>query len=317
MKIVILDGYCVNPGDLSWQDIETLGTLVVYDYTAPNETLERCRDAEAVLTNKTRLSADILSALPTLKYIGVLATGYNIVDLDAARRQGITVTNIPAYSTHSVAQMVFAHVLNITQQVGHHAARVREGAWTHSRDFCFWDTPQIELQGKTMGVIGFGHTGSAVASLARAFGMEVLAYTSKAADQLPQGVTKATLEELFSRSDIVSVHAPLTPETRGLVNADRLALMKPTALLINTSRGPLVDEQALANALNQGQIRAAGLDVLSSEPPRADNPLLSARHCYITPHIAWATHEARRRLIEIAADNLRAFLAGQPIHRVD
>ncbi len=317
MKIVILDGYCVNPGDLSWEGLEALGSVIVYDYTAPQETLERCRDAEAVLTNKTCLPAEILTALPDLKYIGVLATGYNVVDVETARHQGIIVTNIPAYSTHSVAQMVFAHLLNITQQVGHHAARVREGAWTHNRDFCFWDTPQIELYGKTLGVIGFGHTGSAVAALALAFGMHVLAYTSKKATQLPAGVTKATLDDLFAHSDIVSVHAPLTPQTRGLVNAARLSLMKPTAILINTSRGPLVDEEALAAALNQGKIRAAGLDVLSSEPPHADNPLLTAKHCYITPHIAWATIEARRRLINIAVDNLQAFLAGKPIHCVD
>ena len=317
MNIVILDGYCVNPGDLSWEGLEALGAVTVYDYTAPEEILERCQSAEAVLTNKTPLNKITLQALPRLKYIGVLATGYNVIDLDAARQQGIAVTNVPAYSTHSVAQMVFAHLLNITQQVEHHAALVREGAWSRSRDFCFWDTPQIELQGKTMGIVGFGHTGSAVATLAQAFGMHVRAYTSKEASQLPPGIKKASLEEIFSDSDVVSIHAPLTPDTRGLVNAARLALMKPTAILINTSRGPLVDEKALAEALEQGKIRAAGVDVLSNEPPRADNPLLKAPRCYITPHIAWATREARGRLIEITVANLRAFLAGESIHRVD
>lgn len=317
MNIVILDGYCVNPGDLSWEGLEALGAVTVYDYTAPEEILERCQSAEAVLTNKTPLNKITLQALPRLKYIGVLATGYNVIDLDAARQQGIAVTNVPAYSTHSVAQMVFAHLLNITQQVEHHAALVREGAWSRSRDFCFWDTPQIELQGKTMGIVGFGHTGSAVATLAQAFGMHVRAYTSKEASQLPPGIKKASLEEIFSDSDVVSIHAPLTPDTRGLVNAARLALMKPTAILINTSRGPLVDEKALAEALEQGKIRAAGVDVLSNEPPRADNPLLKAPRCYITPHIAWATREARGRLIEITVANLKAFLAGESIHRVD
>ena len=317
MNIVILDGYCVNPGDLSWEGLEALGAVTVYDYTAPEEILERCQSAEAVLTNKTPLNKITLQALPRLKYIGVLATGYNVIDLDAARQQGIAVTNVPAYSTHSVAQMVFAHLLNITQQVEHHAALVREGAWSRSRDFCFWDTPQIELQGKTMGIVGFGHTGSAVATLAQAFGMHVRAYTSKEASHLPPGIKKASLEEIFSDSDVVSIHAPLTPDTRGLVNAARLALMKPTAILINTSRGPLVDEKALAEALEQGKIRAAGVDVLSNEPPRADNPLLKAPRCYITPHIAWATREARGRLIEITVANLKAFLAGESIHRVD
>lgn len=317
MKIVILDGYCVNPGDLSWKSLEALGSVEVYDYTAPEEIIARSQSATAVLTNKTPLKQATLQALPNLKYIGVLATGYNVVDLETARRQGIAVTNVPAYSTHSVAQMVFAHLLNITQQVEHHSTLVREGAWSRSRDFCFWNTPQIELQHKTMGVIGFGNTGSAVAALAQAFGMKVLAYTSKEASQLPQGVQKASLDEVFSLSDVVSIHAPLTSETRGLVNAERLARMKPTSILINTSRGPLVDEAALAEALEQGKIRAAGVDVLSTEPPRIDNPLLKAPRCYITPHIAWATREARERLIEVAAANLQAFLSGESLHRVD
>lgn len=317
MKIVVLDGYCVNPGDLSWQGFEAMGELEVFDYTTPEQLLERAQGSDALLTNKVRLDKEMIDALPSLQYIGVLATGYNVIDLDAARQRGIIVTNVPGYSTSSVAQLVFAHVLNIAHQVAHHAALVREGAWSRSRDFCFWDTPQVELCGKTMGVVGFGHIGSAVAALAQAFGMRVLAYTSREASQLPQGVTKATLDELFAQSDVVSLHVPLTPETRGMVNSARLARMKPTSILINTARGPLVDEAALVEALKEGRIYAAGLDVLSSEPPRADHPLLGVRHCYITPHIGWATREARSRLIQEAEANLRAFLSGNPIHRVD
>lgn len=316
MKIVVLDGYCVNPGDLSWAALEALGEVTVYDYTTPEELPGRCRAAEVLMTNKVRLNREAIAALLDLKYIGVLATGYNVVDLEAARNRDIVVTNIPAYGTASVAQFVFAHLLNITQQVGHHAGRVRQGAWTRSRDFCFWETPQVELAGKTMGIIGFGHIGAAVAALAQAFGMKVLAYTSKEVSALPPGIEKTTAEELFSRSDVVSLHMPLTPETRGWVDAAKLARMKPTAILINTSRGPLVDEAALAEALDSGRIYAAGLDVLSSEPPKADNPLLKARNCYITPHIAWATREARSRLMETAVSNLHAFQARKPVNRV-
>ncbi len=317
MKIVVLDGYAANPGDLCWDNLKALGECTIYDRTAPAELLERAKDAEALLTNKTVLSAADIQALPRLRYVGVLATGYNVVDIDAARTRGIVVTNIPAYSTDSVAQMVFAHLLNITQHVAHHAQAVRQGRWTQSKDFCFWDTPLVELSGKKMGIVGLGHTGMKTARIAQAFGMEVEAWTSKSPLQLPAGIRKAeSLDQLFTRCDVVSFHCPLTDATRHLADARRLALMKPTAILINTSRGPVVDEQALADALNQGRIRAAGLDVLSTEPPRADNPLLAARNCFITPHIAWATADARHRLMDTAVANLRSWQAGQTVNNV-
>lgn len=317
MKIVVLDGYAANPGDLSWSEVEAMGVCVVYDRTSPAELMERAKDAEALLTNKTVLDAAAIHALPALRYIGVLATGYNIVDIDAARQRGIVVTNIPAYSTDSVAQMVFAHLLNISLRVGHHAEAVRQGRWAACKDFCFWDTPLVELSGKTMGIVGLGHTGMRTARIAQAFGMKVEAWTSKSSLQLPPDIRKAeSLEQLFAQADVLSLHCPLTKDTQGLVNARRLSLMKPTAILVNTSRGPVVDEQALADALNAGRIYAAGLDVLSSEPPRADNPLLRARNCFITPHIAWASTEARQRLMRIAVDNLHAWLDGKPVNNV-
>ena len=317
MKIVVLDGYAANPGDLSWSEVEAMGVCVVYDRTSPAELMERAKDAEVLLTNKTVLDAAAIHALPALRYIGVLATGYNIVDIDAARQRGIVVTNIPAYSTDSVAQMVFAHLLNISLRVEHHAEAVRQGRWAACKDFCFWDTPLVELSGKTMGIVGLGHTGMRTARIAQAFGMKVEAWTSKSALQLPPDIRKAeSLEQLFAQADVLSLHCPLTKDTQGLVNARRLSLMKPTAILVNTSRGPVVDEQALADALNAGRIYAAGLDVLSSEPPRADNPLLRARNCFITPHIAWASTEARQRLMRIAVDNLHAWLDGKPVNNV-
>lgn len=316
MKIVVLDGYAANPGDLSWDELKKLGECVVYDRTSPGELLERAEGAEILLTNKTLLTAADLEALPDLKYIGVLATGYNVVDTEAARRRGIVVTNIPAYSTASVAQMVFAHLLNIAQQVQHHSEQVRAGRWTRNADFCFWDTPLIELQGKKIGIVGLGHTGYATARIAIGFGMEVYAYTSKSHLQLPPEIHKRELDELFSECDIISLHCPLNESTRGLVNADRLHRMKPTAILINTGRGPLVDEQALADALNSETIYAAGLDVLSQEPPKADNPLLTARNCYITPHIAWASTAARQRLMQIMLDNVKGYLSGKVINAV-
>lgn len=317
MKIVVLDGYAANPGDLSWSEVEAMGVCVVYDRTSPAELMERAKDAEVLLTNKTVLDAAAIHALPALRYIGVLATGYNIVDIDAARQRGIVVTNIPAYSTDSVAQMVFAHLLNISLRVGHHAEAVRQGRWAACKDFCFWDTPLVELSGKTMGIVGLGHTGMRTARIAQAFGMKVEAWTSKSSLQLPPDIRKAeSLEQLFAQADVLSLHCPLTKDTQGLVNARRLSLMKPTAILVNTSRGPVVDEQALADALNAGRIYAAGLDVLSSEPPRADNPLLRARNCFITPHIAWASTEARQRLMRIAVDNLHAWLDGKPVNNV-
>lgn len=257
-----------------------------------------------------------MTALPDLKYIGVLATGYNIIDINAARERGIVVTNIPAYSTPSVGQMVFAHILNITQQVQHHSEEVRKGRWTNNADFCFWDTPLIELLGKKIGLIGLGQTGYNTARIAIGFGMKVWAYTSKSRLQLPPEIKKMELDQIFHECDIVSLHCPLTEQTRELVNARRLALMKPTAILINTGRGPLVNEQDLADALNNNQIYAAGVDVLSTEPPRADNPLLTARNCYITPHIAWATTAARERLMGIMQENLKAYIAGKPVNNV-
>ena len=317
MKIVVLDGYGANPGDLSWEPLKRLGNLTVYDRTAPSELLQRAEDADMLLTNKVALDAAAISSLPKLKYIGVLATGYNIVDVAAAANHGVVVTNIPAYSTESVAQMVFAHILNITQRVGYYAEENHRGRWSANPDFCYWDTPLSELAGKTIGIIGLGNTGRATARIALAFGMKVLAFTSKSQQELPVGVEKASMDRLFQECDIVSLHCPLTDTTRNLVDADRLRMMKSSAVLINTGRGPLVDEKALADALNTGVIYAAGMDVLSSEPPRSDNPLLSARNCFITPHIAWATFEARTRLMQIAVENAAAFIKGTPINCVN
>ena len=316
MKIVVLDGYGLNPGDLSWSGMEALGELTVYDRTSPSELLERSEGAEVLITNKTLITAENMAELPNLKYIGVLATGYNVVDIDAAKARGIVVTNIPAYSTNSVAQMVFAHVLNITQHVGHYADENVKGRWSSNADFCYWDTNLVELDGKKMGIVGLGNIGKATARIALAFGMEVLAYTSKEQKDLPQGIKKATLDELFTESDVVSLHCPLTPDTKELVNAERLKTMKPSAILINTGRGPLVNEQDLADALNEGRIAGAGLDVLSVEPSVANNPLLSAKNCFITPHIAWATKEARTRLMDIAINNLRSYQEGNIINNV-
>ena len=316
MKICVLDGYAANPGDLSWEAMAELGECIVYDRTSPDEIPERAAGCEIVLTKKTVLTASHMEALPTLKYIGVLATGYNVVDIEAARSRGIVVTNIPAYSTHSVAQMVFAHLLNITQRVGHYAEENAQGRWSRQVDFCYWDTPLMELAGKRMGIIGLGNTGMATARLALAFGMEVWAYTSKPQDKLPQGIVTASLDDIFSGCDVVSLHCPLTEDTRELVNAGRLEKMKSSAILINTGRGPLVHEADLAEALNAGQIAAAGLDVLVQEPPQADNPLLKAHNCFITPHIAWATREARTRLMDIAVQNVKSFLNGTPVNNV-
>lgn len=316
MIIKVLDGYGLNPGDLSWRGFEELGELTVYDRTAPEQVVERAAGAEALLTNKTPLTADVLEALPGLRYVGVLATGYNVVDVGAARARGITVTNIPAYATASVAQTVFALLLAIVHRVEHYTAENRAGRWTSGADFCYWDYPLVELAGKRIGIVGFGNTGQATARIAAAFGMQVTVFTSKPAEALPAGVMRAELDELFASCDVVSLHCPLTGQTRNLVDARRLALMKPTAVLINTGRGPLVNERDLADALNAGRLYAAGVDVLSCEPPRADNPLLSARNCFITPHIAWATREARMRLMEAAAENLRRFVAGEPVNVV-
>lgn len=316
MKIIVLDGYGLNPGDLNWKGFEELGELTVYDRTMPSELMERAAGAEVLITNKTLVTAENMEALPELKYIGVLATGYNVVDIDAAKARGIVVTNIPAYSTASVAQMVFAHILNITQRVDYYANENKQGRWTKNADFCYWDTPLMELDGKKMGVVGFGNIGQATARIAQAFGMEVCVYSSKPQFALPSGIKKMELDELFAECDIISLHCPLTPETKEMVNAERLGKMKSTSILINTGRGPLINEQDLADALNEGKIAAAGLDVLSVEPAIEGNPLLSARNCFITPHIAWATLEARTRLMEIAVQNLKSYLKGQVINNV-
>lgn len=312
IKICVLDGYAANPGDLSWEGLKSLGECTIYDRTAPEELLEHAADAEAILTNKVVIGAEHMDALPNLKYIGILATGYNVIDIAAAQQRGIIVTNIPAYSTASVAQMVFAHILNITTQVQHHSEEVHKGRWSNNADFCFWDTPLTELRDKKIGLIGLGHTGYTTARIAIGFGMKVYAVTSKSHFQLPPEIKKMEIDELFSECDVVSLHCPLTPDTFELVNERRLSMMKPTAILINTGRGALINEQDLANALNSGKLYAAGIDVLSSEPPHADNPLLSAKNCYITPHIAWATYESRERLMNIAISNLQAYISGNP-----
>lgn len=314
MKIVVLDGFAANPGDISWEPWNALGEVVIYDRTAPEEVVSRAAGADAVLTNKVVIDAAVLAQLPALRYVGVLATGYNVVDLAAASRQGVVVTNIPAYSTMSVAQMVFAHLLNITHHVAEHAAAVTRGAWQTATDFCFTLTPLQELDGLTFGIVGLGNTGKATARIAQAFGMKVLAYSSKSVEALAaMDIRKAdSIEQLFAEADVLSLHCPLTDATRHLVNAERLKLMKPRAVLINTGRGPLVDDQALADALNEGRIAAAGIDVLTQEPPRQGSPLIGARNCFITPHIAWATLAARQRLMAIALDNVKAFIAGSP-----
>lgn len=311
-KIVVLDGYTLNPGDLSWERLEELGECSIYERSSSEEVMSRADCAEIILVNKIELPSEMIDRLDLLKYIGVTATGYNIVDVEAARRRGIPVTNVPTYGTDSVAQMVFAHLLNLTQNVAHHAQTVREGRWCSSRDFCYWDTPLIELAGLTMGIIGFGRIGRATAKLALAFGMKVIAYDIKQPEKMPEGCRMTKLEDVFRLADVISLHCPLTPQTETIVNEQNLALMKKNAFLINTSRGPLIDEQALADALNNSQIAGAGLDVLSAEPPDEQNPLLNAKNCHITPHIAWATRSARERLLNESVENVAAFLAGKP-----
>lgn len=313
MKICILDGYSLNPGDLDWSPVERLGDVTLFDRTPADKIVERAADADIVLTNKVPFSADTLRQLPRLRFICVLATGYNIIDTEAAARQGVVVANIPAYSTMSVAQMAFAHILNITNHVASYAREVADGKWTNCPDFCFWDSALTELAGKTMSIVGLGNTGMATARIAVAMGMKVVALTSKSADTLPEGITPAPLDDVLATADIVSLHCPLTSSTRHLINAEAIGKMKPSAILINTGRGPLVDEQAVADALNGGRLAAFGADVLSQEPPRGDNPLLSARNCFLTPHIAWATLEARTRLMSTATENVRQFIAGEPV----
>ena len=316
MNIVVLDGFTLNPGDLNWEDLRALGACEIFDRTPPDEILTRSAGADLLLTNKTQLTRDHLASLPKLKYIGVLATGTNVVDLAAARERNIPVTNVPAYGTPSVAQATMALLLELTNRAGPHAQSVREGRWTRNADWCYWDFPLIELDGLTMGIIGFGRIGRAVAECARAFGMKILIHggTAKA---VPSFVRRVELEAIFRDSDVLSLHCPLTAQTRNLVNAERLRLMKPTAILLNTSRGALVDEAALAAALNAGRLVGAGLDVLSVEPPPAGHPLLAARNCVITPHNAWATRAARSRLLRIAIGNVSAFLPGAPVNVVN
>ena len=312
MNIVVLDGFTLNPGDLSWDSLNQLGTAGIHDRTPPELIVERSRQAEIVLTNKTPLTRETLGALPRLKYIGVLATGFNVVDIAAAKERGVPVTNVPGYGTHSVAQFAFALLLELAHHVGHHAQTVGEGRWSRHPDFCYWDFPLVELHGLTFGVIGFGQIGRATAKLAQAFGMRILVHSRTRPADLPAEYEFVELDRLLTESDVVSLHCPLTPENKQFINAARLARMKPTAFLLNTSRGPLLDEQAVADALNRGALGGAGLDVLSVEPPPANNPLLKAKNCLITPHIAWATRAARARLMDLAVDNIRAFLAGTP-----
>lgn len=312
MKIVILDGYTANPGDLSWKALEEMGALTVYERTKPEETIDRAKDAEVVLTNKVLLKRQEIEQLPKLRYIGVLATGYNVVDLEAAREHGIIVTNVPAYSTLSVAQMVFSHLLTVTNHTEHYARQNREGKWTASPDFSYMDMPVTELAGKTFGIVGLGNIGQRVAMIAAAFDMSVVAYTSKSVDLLPPYIQKRTLDEVLAESDVLSLHCPLTPDTRHLVNRQTLQKMKPSAILINTGRGPLISDQDVADALNNNRLKAFCADVLTEEPPKADNPLLPCENAYITPHIAWASSEARVRLLDVAINNVRAFLDGKP-----
>lgn len=315
MKIVILDGYTVSQDDLSWSVLDEFAEVEVYDRTSAEDVVKRCKGAEMVLTNKVVLDSFTLNQLPRLMYIGVLATGYNVVDLEAAEKQSIVVTNIPAYSTKSVAQMVFSHLLNIVSMVGKYAESNREGEWTRSEDFCYLRHNLFELSGKRFGIVGLGNIGMEVAKIANAFDMEVLAYTSKT-DDLPYGIRRVSLDELFTSSDVISLHCPLNDETHHMVDAKRLKSMKPSAILINTGRGPLVKDDELAEALNANVIAAYGADVMTVEPPDADNQLLKAKNCYLTPHIAWATREARQRLMRICRDNIKAFLDGKPVNVV-
>lgn len=316
MNIVILDGYTANPGDLSWDSLKELGEVTVYERTRREEIAGRAADADIVLTNKVVMDREMMALLPRLKYIGVLATGYNVVDIEAARERDIIVTNVPAYSTESVAQTVFAHLLTVTNRAEHYAQQNRQGRWAENRDFCYWDTELTELAGKTMGIVGLGHIGRRVAEIALAFGMQVKAMTSKKAEELPAGIQKAELQSLLATADVVSLHCPLTEGTRHLIHRETLRLMKPSAILINTGRGPLVDDEALAEALNEGRLRAYCADVVTEEPPKADHPLLHAPNAFITPHIAWATVEARKRLLQTAIGNVEAFVNGHPVNVV-
>jgi len=316
MKIVILDGYTLNPGDLSWESLQSLGDVTVYDRSSPDQIVARAANAEIVLANKVVLSDADLEQLPDLEYIGVMATGYNNVDVSAAKKQNIIVTNVKAYGPASVAQHTFGLLLALTNHLELHSQSVRNGDWAASQDFCYWKTPLIELAGKTLGLVGLGDIGSKVADIAKAMGMNVIAYRKNPDKSENNGITMVTLDALFENSDVISLHCPLTEETRELINTTRLGQMKSSAFLLNTGRGPLINEQDLADALQKGTIAGAGLDVLSTEPPAADNPLLAAPNCIITPHIAWASFEARKRLLQMVADNIAAFINGNPTNVV-
>lgn len=318
MKIVILDGYTTNPGDLSWEKFSEFGEVTAYDYT-PNELIiERCKDAEIIIDNKVVFTKETLDKLPKLKYIGLLSTGFNVIDIEAAKNNGVTVCNVPTYSTAAVAQLTFALILEIYNQVGIHNEAVHNGEWTNCRDFCFQKTPLLELNNKTIGLIGYGKIGAEVAKIADAFSMNILCYVpSKKPQPDFKNFRFVTLKELAENSDIISLHCPLTPETTGIINEELISIMKPGAVVINTSRGPTIDENALAEALRSGRITGAGVDVLSTEPPKADNPLLSCPNCFITPHIAWAGYETRERLVGVVYDNLRSYLSGNPVNVVN
>ena len=317
MKIVVLDGHAVNPGDLSWDIIRKFGELEIYDYTAPEDTVSRLQGAKIALTNKTVIDAAVMDACPELKLICVLATGYNVVDCPGAKQRNIPICNVPAYGTDAVAQFTFALLLELCHQVGHHSKAVHDGRWCSNRDFCFWDTPQMELAGKTMGIIGFGRIGRAVGKIAKAMGMQVIAYNRS---RCPEGEAIGTyvdLETLLKTADVISLHCPLTEENAGLINQDTLSMMKDGVILLNTARGPLLDEQAVSDALSSGKLRGAAVDVVSKEPMERSNPLLTAPNCIITPHMAWAPTESRQRILNITANSIAAFLEGKPINTVN
>ena len=317
MKITVLDGYSLNPGDMSWDELKALGDVEIFDRTPREQVVERAKDSEIILTNKVKIDDEIMSQLPQLMYVGVLATGYNVVDVKAANKRGIIVTNIPTYSTDSVAQMTFAHILTISNRVEHYAIENRKGRWSNNPDFCYWDTPLVDLTGKTLGIVGLGHIGLRVAAIAQQFGMDVFAYTSKTAAELPLGIQKTTLEGLYAVSDILTLHCPLTDETRELINARSIAKMKKGIVIINTGRGQLINEHDVAEALKSGYICGYGADVMSEEPPKEDNELLLQPNAFITPHIAWASMDSRIRLMNQTVNNIKAFMNGRPINVVN
>ena len=317
MKITVLDGYGLNPGDMSWDELKALGDVEIFDRTPREQVVERAKDSEIILTNKVKIDDEIMSQLPQLMYVGVLATGYNVVDVKAANKRGIIVTNIPTYSTDSVAQMTFAHILTISNRVEHYAIENRKGRWSNNPDFCYWDTPLVDLTGKTLGIVGLGHIGLRVAAIAKQFGMDVFAYTSKTAAELPLGLQKTTLEGLYAVSDILTLHCPLTDETRELINSRSIAKMKKGIVIINTGRGQLINEHDVAEALKSGYICGYGADVMSEEPPKEDNELLLQPNAFITPHIAWASMDSRIRLMNQTVNNIKAFMNGRPINVVN